>query len=238
MMNVRIFKATNHLHDRVHFANVMEKLVSQSFARACAFDQAGDIDELDRGWRDFFGVGNLCDFFQPRIGHRDDSDVRINRAERIIFCWRFVSAGDRVEKRRFPDVRQSDDSSAEHEVRTLPRAQKNRNFQLTCCPLKIVGFQGVQPHWAHRPEVCVPWQSRISGRRDLNPRPVAATTVLQIQLGKFVPASPRLEIQLPSHGLGSSGEAFLLHEKPWDPVTCGLGMTGIMPMYSIVKVLT
>ena len=54
VMNVRIFETAHDLHDRVHFANVMEKLVSQAFARACSFDQAGDIDELDRGWRDFF----------------------------------------------------------------------------------------------------------------------------------------------------------------------------------------
>jgi hypothetical protein len=77
-----------------------------------------------------------------------------------------------------------------------------------------------------------------SGWRDLNPRAVAAATVLQIQLGKFVAASPRLEIQLPSHGFGSSREAFLLHEKPWDSVARGFGVTGIMATYSIVKVLT
>src|SRR5882762_46464 len=79
---------------------------------------------------------------------------------------------------------------------------------------------------------------RKSGRRDLNSRPVAAAAVLQIQLGKFVAASARLEIQLPSHGFGSSREAFALYEKPWDSVARGFGMTGIIPMYSIVKVLT
>jgi len=87
-------------------------------------------------------------------------------------------------------------------------------------------------------KVCVLRQSRISGRRDLNPRPVAAATVLQIQLGKFVAASARLEIELPSHGFGSSREAFVLYEKPRDSVARGFGMTGIMPIYSIVKVLT
>src|SRR5205823_2162173 len=60
-----------------------------------------------------------------------------------------------------------------------------------------------------------------SGRRDLNPRPVAAATVLQIQHGKFVAASPRLEIALSSHGFGPSRETFLFHEKPWDSVARG-----------------
>src|SRR5207249_5237223 len=49
---------------------------------------------------------------------------------------------------------------------------------------------GVKLRWAHRLKVCVPGQSRISGRRDLNPRPVAAATVLQIQHSKFVADSP------------------------------------------------
>src|SRR5439155_11385551 len=57
MMNVRIFEAAHDLYNRVHFPNVMEKLVSQAFARACSFHQAGDIDELNRGWCDFLRVG-------------------------------------------------------------------------------------------------------------------------------------------------------------------------------------
>ena len=55
---------------------------------------------------------NLRELFQSRIGHGDDADVRIDRAERIIFRRRFVRAGDGVKERGFPDIRQSDDSSA------------------------------------------------------------------------------------------------------------------------------
>ena len=112
MMNVRIFEATHHLHDCVHFPNVMKKLVAQPFARARAFDQTCDVDELDCRRRDFFGVRNLCDFRQSRVRHSDDTDVRINCAEWIILRRRFVRARDRVEKRRFPDVWQSNNSSA------------------------------------------------------------------------------------------------------------------------------
>ena len=114
VMNVRIFKTTHDLHDRFDFANVMEELIPEPFARARAFDQTGDIDKLDCRWRDFFRVGNLGDFFQSRIGHGYDADVRIDRAERIIFRRRFVRACDRIEKRRFPDVRQSYNSSTKH----------------------------------------------------------------------------------------------------------------------------
>src|SRR5438094_5253089 len=164
------------------------------------------------------------------VGHGHHADIRINRAEWIIFRRRFVRSGDGIKKRRFPYVRQSDNSCAEHEVRTLPRAEKNRNFGAcrktglpACAP------SGHAVRWAHRLKVCVPGQSRISGQRDLNPRPVAAATVLQIQHGKFVAASPRLEIALSSHGFGPSRETFLFHEKPWDSVAHRLAMTVLMP---------
>src|SRR5205814_8950455 len=114
--------------NRFHFTNVMEKLIAESFALACAFDQASDIDELDRGWRDFFRMGNLCDSRQSRIGYRDDPDIRIDRAERIIFGWRLVSARDRVEKRRFPHVRKTDNSSAKH-VSSVAAVSGARKFQ-------------------------------------------------------------------------------------------------------------
>src|SRR4029453_16195109 len=53
MMNVRVLKATHHLHDRLHFANVMEELIAKAFTRARAFDESSDIDKLDRRRRDF-----------------------------------------------------------------------------------------------------------------------------------------------------------------------------------------
>src|SRR5439155_1484787 len=91
--------------------------------------------------------------------------------------------------------------------------------------------------WAHRLKVCVPGQSRISGRRDLNPRPVAAATVLQIQHGKFVAASPRLRIATSSNGFGPSRATFLFHKKPSDSVARLLAMTTIRPTSPISKFL-
>src|SRR5262249_30134662 len=99
MMNVRIFKTTYHLHDRVHFADMMEELIAKPFACARASDQTGDIHKLDRRWRNLFRAGNLRDPFQPRIGYDYHADVRINRAEGIILRRRLVCACDRIEKR-------------------------------------------------------------------------------------------------------------------------------------------
>ena len=50
VFDIGIFKTANHLDDRIHFADVAEKLVAESGAFAGSADEAGDIDEFeDRG---------------------------------------------------------------------------------------------------------------------------------------------------------------------------------------------
>ena len=48
VMDVRVFKAAHDLHDGVHFADVGEKFIAQTFALRRAFDQAGDVHKLNR----------------------------------------------------------------------------------------------------------------------------------------------------------------------------------------------
>src|SRR5438270_8772203 len=115
VMHIRIGKAAHHLHDRVDFADVTEKLIAESFAGTGAFDQTGDVYELDRGRHNFFRARHLTKLFQTCIGHGHDADVRIDGAEGIILRRRFVCARDGVEQRRFPDIRQSNNSGAKHD---------------------------------------------------------------------------------------------------------------------------
>ena len=114
VMDIRVRKAAHHLDNRVYFADVMEKLVAESFARARAFDQTGDIHKLDRSRHNFFRARHLAEFFQPRIGHANYANVGIDCAKGIIFRWRVVRPRNRIEQRRFADVRKSNNSSAEH----------------------------------------------------------------------------------------------------------------------------
>ena len=46
VMNVRIFKTAHHLHDRLHFANVVEELITETFPRFRAFDESSDVHKL------------------------------------------------------------------------------------------------------------------------------------------------------------------------------------------------
>ena len=52
------------------------------------------------------------DLVEALVGHRDAADVRFDRAERIIRRLRRRSFGQRIEERRFADVRQADDAAA------------------------------------------------------------------------------------------------------------------------------
>ncbi len=93
MDDVGVIKNADDMADGVAFANMGEELVAEAFAFASAFDEAGDVDEFDRGGDDFFGTYGFGEFFEAMIGHFDDADIRVNGAEWIVggisgFCTR------------------------------------------------------------------------------------------------------------------------------------------------------
>ena len=114
VMNVATFKTTDDFHDRVHFANMIKELIAESFTRAGAFDQTGDIDKLNRRRRDLLRMRHLGEFRQTRIRHGNDAEVGLDRAKRIIFRRRLVRAGDCIKQCGLANVRQTYDSCAQH----------------------------------------------------------------------------------------------------------------------------
>ena len=84
MDDIGIFKAAYHMHDGIHFTDVCQKLVAQTFALGCAFHQTCDVHKLDRRMRHLFGVIHLSEFFDTLIRHRNNADIRIDRAERKV----------------------------------------------------------------------------------------------------------------------------------------------------------
>ena len=75
--------------------------------------QARDVDEREPRRHDLLGLGELGQFIEPRIGHRDLADVRLDGAERIIRRLRRCRLGQRVEQRRLADIGQADDTAFE-----------------------------------------------------------------------------------------------------------------------------
>src|SRR5205823_12031514 len=75
----------------------------------------GNVNELDCCRHGPARPGKLHEHLQPCVRHGDYTEIRIDRAERVVRRLRFTRAGDSVEQRGFANVRQSYDSCAEHE---------------------------------------------------------------------------------------------------------------------------
>src|SRR5690606_6521888 len=100
----------------------------EPFALARAFHEARDVDELDDGRQDALGLHDLRDRLEPRIGHRYDADVRVDRAERVIL-GRDLGGRQGIEERRLADIRQPDDAALDAHAIDPPPAWTARSCE-------------------------------------------------------------------------------------------------------------
>ena len=80
--DVLVDEAAHDVRDRVGLADVGEELVAQALALRRAGDEARDVDELDRRRHHPLGLRDRGERREARIGHLDDADVGLDRAER------------------------------------------------------------------------------------------------------------------------------------------------------------
>ena len=113
MGDVAVLEAAHHMGDGVDLADVGEELVAEPLALRGAAHEAGDVDEGEPGRHDLHGLGELRQRVEARIGHRDLADIGLDGAEGIIGRLRRRRRGQRIEQRRFADVRQADDAAFE-----------------------------------------------------------------------------------------------------------------------------
>jgi len=99
VMNIRIFKAADNLHDCVHLSNVMQELIAEAFARVRPFHETSNINELNRRRHDLLRVRYRGEFCQASVRHSHDAHVWVNRTKGIILRRRLVRAGNGVKKR-------------------------------------------------------------------------------------------------------------------------------------------
>ena len=109
MSDVGVFKAAHDMDDRVAAADVGQKLVSEALALRRTLDEARDVNKLDDGGRKLLGVVLVAQPLEPLVRHRNDADVRVDGAERVV-VRRDTRVRDGIEKRGFADIRQADDS--------------------------------------------------------------------------------------------------------------------------------
>jgi hypothetical protein len=82
--DIVIIKAAHHVENGIYLTDVCEKLVAQTFALACPFDQSGDIHNLNCCWRDLFRLYQFRQLVEAWIRYGDDPDVRVLGGKRII----------------------------------------------------------------------------------------------------------------------------------------------------------
>src|SRR5579872_2930570 len=102
--DVIVVEDPNDLADRIGLANRGEELIAQAFALRGTANDAGDVDEGDRGRHHPFGVEDLGQDVQSRVGYGNDPNVGFNRREGVV-GGEHVVVREGVENRRFADVR-------------------------------------------------------------------------------------------------------------------------------------
>ncbi len=78
---------------------------------------------------------------------------------------------------------------------------------------------------------------KASGRRDLNPRPVAAATALEAQALEFIATTAGFIISLSFCGFSATRKAFTVEQSPRHAMTGGFGMAQIVPPKTFIEVL-
>ena len=84
MHHVGVLEAANHVHQRIHLANLRQELVPQSLAFARPFHQAGNVSDFQRTWRHLFRAEDFNQLAEARVRHRRDPDVGLHGGEGII----------------------------------------------------------------------------------------------------------------------------------------------------------
>ena len=81
--DVVVFKSAQHKNNCVNLSNVGKKLVAQSFALACAFNQAADVDHFNSGVHGFLGLRHLGKGIKPRVEHFGNANIGVLRGEGV-----------------------------------------------------------------------------------------------------------------------------------------------------------
>src|SRR5688572_28355476 len=102
-----------------------KKLIPQPFALGRAFYESRDVDKLNGSWNDDTRFCNPRKGVQSSVRHGDNADIRINRTKRIVCGFRFACARNRIEQSGLPDIRQTNDSSSQHNETKTQKVVRN-----------------------------------------------------------------------------------------------------------------
>ena len=87
MDDIAILKTPHHMDDRVHLADIAQKLVPQTLTFGSALHKPGDIHELNGRGCHLLGMVHIPQKLQPLVRHHN-ADIRVDGAERVIGGFR------------------------------------------------------------------------------------------------------------------------------------------------------
>ena len=116
--DVRVAEVAHDLCDRIGVADVGEELVAEPLALTGSAHQPRDVDELHGRGHDALRMHDLREAIEPRVRHRDDADVWLDRGERVVGRVDLL-ARERDEERGLPHVGQTDDADRQRHAHSL-----------------------------------------------------------------------------------------------------------------------
>ena len=100
-----VLETAYNVNDSVNLADIRQEFVSQTLALGRALYKTRNIDKFQRCGSEFFGVIHFRQLVKTFIGNGNDTDIRLDSAERIVRGLR-ARVCKRVEKGTFADIRQ------------------------------------------------------------------------------------------------------------------------------------
>ena len=110
MDHVGILETAHDLQNRIHLADVTQKLVPQTLAFTGPLHNARDVNQLQRRGHNPLRSNELRDPLQAAVGNWHHPLVRFDGAERIIRALRLLRTGEGIEQGALTHVGQTDDS--------------------------------------------------------------------------------------------------------------------------------
>jgi hypothetical protein len=117
MVDIGVVEGAYHLEDSIDISDMREEFVSKSLSLTRSLDESSDIHELDTCGYGLCAIYHGTDLLETFIVYIHDSDIWFYGTKWKIRSFCSVGFGQGIKKRRFTDVRESDDTDLHREIR-------------------------------------------------------------------------------------------------------------------------
>jgi tetratricopeptide (TPR) repeat protein len=136
VFDIGVFKTANHLDDGVHFTDVPQELIAQTFAGARPLHEPGDIDKFKDGGYQLLRTADGGQHGQALVRDGNDSLVWLDGAKAIIGRHGLASLSDSIEESTLADVGKTYDSCTKHVVFSVSTAFQSNGVAILVHAMK------------------------------------------------------------------------------------------------------